>query len=63
MGVIDDLVRRRQPAGAERRGDAAHSVDRDDAPDAAFSQGPEVRPVIDPVRRDGVAFAVARQKD
>ncbi len=63
-GVIDQLMRQNQVA----RADTPAAMPPTEATarialDAALLQRPEVGAVVDPVRRDRVAVAVARQKD
>jgi len=63
-GVIEDLVRHDQRAGRQIGADATDRGHRDDARrPGAVAERPEVGAVVHPMRRDGVAVAVTRQKD
>ena len=61
-GVVDDLAGDREPGGPEFSGDPPNGRHRQQARDTGMLEGPQVRPVVDLVRRDRVTVAVAREK-
>ena len=58
-GVVDDLMGSGQIPGAQRRVDAAHGVNGNQALGAQFPEQPEVGPVVDGVRGEAARLAVA----
>ena len=63
VGVIDDLIRRRQHAGLHVRADAANRCHAQNLVDALRVQGPDVGTIIHLVRRYRVSIAMARQEN
>lgn len=61
-GVIDDLVRNDDIAGLQVGPDAADRRDGNNGFGAALAQGPDIRPIIDLVRSNGVPVSVPGQK-
>ncbi len=61
--VVDDLVGHHERARGAVGTDSAHGGDGNDRIDPDLVQGPEVGPIVDFVRCDRVAIAVARQED
>ncbi len=61
-GVVQDLIGNDQVARIEIGTDAAHRGHRNDAADARLLQRPDVGAIIDGVRRNGMAIAMARQE-
>jgi len=62
-GVVDDLARHDQRARREVSADAAHRGDRDDAGGLGLLERPDVRAVIDQVRRNRVAVSMTGEED
>ncbi|GAA3409160.1 hypothetical protein GCM10018952_08900 [Streptosporangium vulgare] len=58
-GAVDDLVGDDQGAGADLGAQGADRAGGEDLADAEGTQGPQVRPVGDPVRGEAVVAAVA----
>ena len=62
VGVIDNLVRHGEHARPHIGAYAADRIDPEHAPRTEVVQRPDVRAVIDPMRRDRVPARVAREK-
>src|SRR5262245_66614984 len=60
MRVVDELIRHGELAWAERRVDRADGVDRDARAHTALLERPEIRPIVDLVRREMMLLAVPR---
>ena len=61
-GPVDELVADHEVARRDRHLEAARRTRADDRLDPERLHRPDVRPEVDPVRRDRVAAAVARQE-
>ena len=61
-GVVDDLIRHHQRARQQVVTDAPHRRAGDQGLHAGLAQCPDVGPVVDVMRRDGVAVAMPRQE-
>ena len=63
IGVINDLVWQHKALGTQvTRRDATDGVDGNDARNPGLLERPNIGAVVDAVRRDSVAGAVARQE-
>src|SRR5258708_4256857 len=62
MRVVDQLVGHDQRTRAHVVADAADRVDADDTLCAEAVQRPDIRPVIDPMRRNRVAGSMPREE-
>ncbi|OIQ65160.1 hypothetical protein GALL_532830 [mine drainage metagenome] len=63
VGIVDDLVGYDQRAGNKVGMDAADAGDGNDMGDVLILERPDVRAVVDLVRRNSMAVAMARKKN